>query len=135
MRKITKKQVSIEEIEKTADTVRKQIKHFKPIVSKMLEDFSPEEYVKNVCENLIDQHLDTANKGDILFQCEEIHNRRYFERVNKLHRPPESLEKPGVNVNIVDVVKFTIDCPRAGSYLCRLRHYGKSDSDIEDYSK
>jgi hypothetical protein len=114
----------LQEVKKFAEEMRELIRYFSAVAKEVLKPMSDEEYVKKVCNNSIDDELiKGAKEGDFLFQCEKFHNIKYFTRLNKLQDPGE--EKPGINVNVAGIVKFTMDCPRAGSPICKLKDIGR----------
>ena len=117
--------------------IQEEIRKFTPIVSEELKSLSDSDYMSKVCNNSIDYKIRTAKEGDFLFQC-SFHNKRYFDRINRLkkfleskefkkaeelERLLESEDKAGVDVNVAGLSKFIMDCPREGEFLCKLRDY------------
>ena len=122
----------LEAIAKTQEEIRK----FTPIVSEELKSLSDSDYIAKVCNNSIDYKIRTAKEGDFLFQCSYLHNKRYFDRINRLKIPSELIEdKAGVDVNVAGISKFIIDCPRAGEFLCKLRYFTDPAQSGEDYKE
>ena len=79
--------------------------------------------MSKVCNNHIDYQIRNAKEGDFLFQC-SFHNKKYFDKVNRLKIPKELIEeKAGVEVNVAGLSKFIMDCPREGEFLCKLRYF------------
>jgi len=111
---------------KTIETIKKiqeEIRKFTPVISDELKSFSDSDYIAKVCNNSIDYKIRTAKEGDFLFQC-SFHNKRYFDRINRLKIPAGLIEEnAGVEVNVAGLSKFIIDCLRAGEFLCKLRYY------------
>jgi len=118
----------IDEIEykKVTESIKKiqeEIRKFTPIVSEELKSLSDSDYISKVCNNSIDYKIRSASEGDFLFQC-SFHNKKYFDRINRLKIPSELIEEePGVDVNVAGLSKFIMDCPREGEFLCKLRDY------------
>jgi hypothetical protein len=129
-----------EALSKHLEAIRKiqeEIRQFTPIVREELKNLSDTDYMSKVCNNSIDYKIRNASEGDFLFQCSNS-NRRYFDRVNRkkkfeeakefekaeqLAMLLESVDKPGVYVNVAGLSKFIMDCPREGEFLCKLRDY------------
>ena len=104
--------------------IQEEIRKFTPIVSEELKSFSDSEYMSKVCNNSINYKIRTAKEGDFLFQCSLLHNKKYFDRINRLKMEARlQEEKPGVDVNVAGLSKFIMDCPRAGKFLCKLRYF------------
>jgi len=116
-----------EELDKHLEAIKKiqeEIRKFTPIVSEELKSFSDSEYMSKVCNNSINYKIRTAKEGDFLFQCSLLHNKKYFDRINRLKMEARlQEEKPGVDVNVAGLSKFIMDCPRAGKFLCKLRYF------------
>jgi Asp-tRNA(Asn)/Glu-tRNA(Gln) amidotransferase C subunit len=114
----------LQEVKKFAEEMRELIQYFSTVAKEVLKQMPQDVYVQKVCDNSIDDELiKGAKEGDFLFQCEKFHNIRYFTRLNRFQNPGE--EKPGINVHVAGVVKFTMDCPRAGSSTCKLKDVGR----------
>jgi hypothetical protein len=111
---------------KTIETIKKiqeEIRKFTPVIKEELKSLSDSDYIAKVCNNSIDYKIRTAKEGDFLFQC-SFHNKRYFDRINRLKIPAGLIEeKTGVEVNVAGLSKFITDCPHAGEFLCKLRYY------------
>ena len=132
--------ITKEELNKHLEAIRKiqeEIRKFTPVISEELKSLSDSEYMSKVCNSHIDYKIRTAKEGDFLFQC-SFHNKRYFDRINRLkkfleskefkkaeelERLLESVDKAGVDVNVAGLSKFITDCPREGEFLCKLRDY------------
>ena len=116
-----------EELDKHLEAIKKiqeEIRKFTPIISEELKSFSDSEYMSKVCNNSINYKIRTAKEGDFLFQCSLLHNKKYFDRINRLKMEARlQEEKPGVDVNVAGLSKFIMDCPRAGKFLCKLRYF------------
>jgi len=116
-----------EELDKHLEAIKKireEIRKFTPIVSEELKSFSDSEYMSKVCNNSINYKIRTAKEGDFLFQCSLLHNKKYFDRINRLKMEARlQEEKAGVDVNVAGLSKFIMDCPRAGKFLCKLRYF------------
>ena len=126
---ITKEEFSkhLEAIAKIQEEIRK----FTPIVSEELKSLSDSDYISKVCNNSIDYKIRSASEGDFLFQCSLLHNKKYFDKVNRLKIPPRLIEdKAGVDVNVAGLSKFMIDCPREGEFLCKLRYFTFDSDDL-----
>jgi hypothetical protein len=135
--------VTKEDFLKVTEAIKKiqeEIRKFTPVISEELKSLSDSEYMSKVCNNHIDYEIRNAKEGDFLFQC-SFHNKRYFDRINRkkkfeeakefekaeqLQRLLESVDKPGVDVNVAGLSKFITDCPHAGEFLCKLRYYIES---------
>ena len=119
--------ITKEELNKHLEAIRKiqeEIRKFTPIVSEELKSFSDSEYMSKVCNNSINYKIRTAKEGDFLFQCSLLHNKKYFDRINRLKMEARlQEEKAGVDVNVAGLSKFIMDCPRAGKFLCKLRYF------------
>ena len=119
--------ITKEELNKHLEAIKKireEIRKFTPIVSEELKSFSDSEYMSKVCNNSINYKIRTAKEGDFLFQCSLLHNKKYFDRINRLKMEARlQEEKPGVDVNVAGLSKFIMDCPRAGKFLCKLRYF------------
>ena len=103
--------------------IQEEIRKFTPIVSEELKSLSDTDYISKVCNNSINYKIRTAKEGDFLFQC-SFHNKKYFDKVNRLKIPKELIEeKAGVEVNVAGLSKFIMDCPREGEFLCKLRYF------------
>lgn len=114
---------------KTVEGIKKiteEIKQFTPIAEGELKSLSASEFVKKVCNGNIAFEIRKRNAkyGDILFQC-SFYNRKYFDITNKQKTIEEH---PGVEVNVVGISKFIIDCPYAGSSICKLRNFTYPES-------
>ena len=118
--------ITKEELNKHLEAIRKiqeEIRKFTPIVSEELKSLSDSDYMSKVCNNHIDYQIRNAKEGDFLFQC-SFHNKKYFDKVNRLKIPKELIEeKAGVEVNVAGLSKFIMDCPREGEFLCKLRYF------------
>ena len=132
--------ITKDELNKHLETIAKiqeEIRKFTPIVSEELKSLSDSDYMSKVCNDSIDYKIRDAKEGDFLFQC-SFHNKRYFDRINRLkkfleskefkkaeqlERLLESEDKAGVDVNVAGLSKFITDCPREGEFLCKLRDY------------
>ena len=133
--------ITKDELNKHLEVIRKiqeEIRQFTPIVLEELKSFSDTEYMSKVCNNSIDYQIREAYEGDFLFQCSLLHNKKYFDKVNRLKIPKELIEdKAGVDVNVAGLSKFMIDCPHAGEFLCKLRYFSfdqnKPDEKITGY--
>jgi len=125
--------VTKEELNKHLEAIRKiqeEIRKFTPIVSEELKSFSDSDYMSKVCNNHIDYQIRNAKEGDFLFQC-SFHNKRYFDRINRLKIPAGLIEeKAGVDVNVAGLSKFIMDCPREGEFLCKLRYFTFDSDDL-----
>ena len=119
--------ITKEELNKHLEAIRKiqeEIRKFTPIVSEELKSLSDSDYMSKVCNNHIDYQIRNAYEGDFLFQCSLLHNKKYFDRINRLKMEARlQEEKPGVDVNVAGLSKFIMDCPREGEFLCKLRYY------------
>jgi hypothetical protein len=117
--------------------IQEEIRKFTPVIKEELKSLSDSDYMSKVCNNHIDYEIRNAKEGDFLFQC-SFHNKRYFDRINRLkkflelkefkkaeelERLLDSVDKAGVDVNVAGLSKFITDCPRAGEFLCKLRYY------------
>ena len=115
---------SLKENLETIAKIQKEIRKFTPVIKDELKSFSDSDYMSRVCNNSIDYKIRTAKEGDFLFQCSYLHNKRYFDRINRLKIPAGLIEeKAGVEVNVAGLSKFITDCPHAGEFLCKLRYY------------
>ena len=119
--------ITKDELNKHLETIAKiqeEIRKFTPIVSEELKSLSDSDYMSKVCNNHIDYQIREAYEGDFLFQCSLLHNKKYFDRINRLKMEARlQEEKPGVDVNVAGLSKFIMDCPRAGKFLCKLRYF------------
>ena len=132
--------ITEEGLNKHLEAIRKiqeEIRKFTPVISEELKSLSDSDYMSKVCNDSIDYKIRDAKEGDFLFQC-SFHNKRYFDRINRLkkfleskefkkaeqlQRLLESVDKAGVDVNVAGLSKFIMDCPREGEFLCKLRDY------------
>jgi hypothetical protein len=115
--------------------IQEEIRKFTPVISEELKSLSDSDYIAKVCNNSIDYKIRTAKEGDFIFQC-SYHNKKYFDRINRLKIPSELIEdKAGVEVNVAGLSKFIIDCPRAGKFLCKLRYFTDPAQSGEDYKE
>ena len=136
MERIVTKGEFIKTIEAIAK-IQEEIRKFTPVISEELKSLSDSDYMSKVCNDSIDYKIRDAKEGDFLFQC-SFHNKRYFDRINRLkkfleskefkkaeelERLLESVDKAGVDVNVAGLSKFIMDCPREGEFLCKLRDY------------
>ena len=122
MERIVTKGEFIKTIEAIAK-IQEEIRKFTPVISEELKSLSDSDYMSRVCNNSIDYKIRDAKEGDFLFQC-SFHNKKYFDRINRLKIPAGlQEEKPGVEVNVAGLSKFIMDCPREGEFLCKLRDY------------
>ena len=111
--------------------IQEEIRKFTPIVSEELKSFSDSDYMSKVCNNHIDYQIRNAKEGDFLFQCSLLHNKKYFDRINRLKMEARlQEEKPGVDVNVAGLSKFITDCPREGEFLCKLRYFTFDSDDL-----
>jgi len=119
--------ITKEALNKHLEAIRKiqeEIRKFTPIVSEELKSLSDSDYMSKVCNNSIDYKIRSASEGDFLFQCSLLHNKKYFDRINRLKMEARlQEEKPGVDVNVAGLSKFIMDCPREGEFLCKLRYF------------
>ena len=119
--------ITKEELNKHLEAIAKiqeEIRKFTPIVSEELKSLSDSDYMSKVCNNHIDYQIREAYEGDFLFQCSLLHNKKYFDRINRLKMEARlQEEKPGVDVNVAGLSKFIMDCPHAGEFFCKLRYY------------
>jgi len=126
--------ITKEELNKHLEAIRKiqeEIRKFTPIVSEELKSFSDSDYMSKVCNNHIDYQIRNAKEGDFLFQCSLLHNKKYFDRINRLKMEARlQEEKPGVDVNVAGLSKFITDCPREGEFLCKLRYFTFDSDDL-----
>jgi hypothetical protein len=112
-----------------------EIEQFIPIVKEELKNLSDTDYMSKVCNNHIDYKIRNAKEGDRLFEC-SFHNRKYFDRINRLKIPSGLIEeKPGVDVNVAGLSKFIIDCPHFGEFLCKLRYFVFSEVSKKEEEK
>ena len=125
--------VTKEELNKHLEAIRKiqeEIRKFTPVISEELRTLSDSDYMSKVCNNHIDYQIRNAKEGDFLFQC-SFHNKRYFDRINRLKIPAGLIEeKAGVDVNVAGLSKFIMDCPREGEFLCKLRYFTFDSDDL-----
>ena len=117
-----------EELDKHLEAIskiQKEIRQFIPIVEGELKGLSDSDYMSRVCHNYIEYKIRSAKEGDILFQCNYFHNQKYFDRVNRQKELPLGFieDRAEVEVNVAGLSKFAIMCPRAGSFLCKLRYF------------
>jgi len=126
--------VTKEELNKHLEAIAKiqeEIRKFTPIVSEELKSLSDSDYMSKVCNNSIDYKIRNAKEGDFLFQCSLLHNKKYFDRINRLKMEARlQEEKPGVDVNVAGLSKFIMDCPREGEFLCKLRYFTFDSDDL-----
>jgi len=126
--------ITKEELNKHLEAIRKiqeEIRKFTPIVLEELKSFSDTDYMSKVCNNHIDYQIRNAKEGDFLFQCSLLHNKKYFDRINRLKMEARlQEEKPGVDVNVAGLSKFIIDCPRECEFLCKLRYFTFDSDDL-----
>ena len=126
--------ITKEELNKHLEAIRKiqeEIRKFTPIVSEELKSLSDSDYMSKVCNNSIDYKIRSASEGDFLFQCSLLHNKKYFDRINRLKMEARlQEEKPGVDVNVAGLSKFIMDCPREGEFLCKLRYFTFDSDDL-----
>ena len=123
MERIVTKGEFIKTIEAIAK-IQEEIRKFTPVISEELKSLSDSEYMSKACNNSIDYKIRTAKEGDFLFQCSLLHNKKYFDRINRLKMEARlQEEKPGVDVNVAGLSKFIMDCPREGEFLCKLRYF------------
>jgi len=110
--------------------IQEEIRKFTPVIKEELKSLSDSDYIAKVCNNHIDYEIRNAKEGDFLFQC-SFHNKRYFDRINRLKIPSELIEdKAGVDVNVAGLSKFIMDCPREGEFLCKLRYFTFDSNDL-----
>jgi hypothetical protein len=144
--------VTREGLNKHLEAIRKiqeEIRKFTPVIKEELKSLSDSDYISKVCNNHIDYEIRNAKEGDFLFQC-SFHNKRYFDRINRLkkfleskefkkaeelERLLDSVDKAGVDVNVAGLSKFITDCPRAGEFLCKLRYFTDPARSGEDYKE
>lgn len=114
--------------------IQKEIRQFTPIVIEELKNLSDSDYMSKVCHNYIEYKVRSAKEGDLLFQCNYFHNQKYFDRINRQKKLPFGFieDKAEVEINVAGLSKFAINCPRAGSFLCKLRYFKYEQ---EDYKK
>ena len=126
--------ITKEELNKHLEAIRKiqeEIRKFTPIVSEELKSLSDTDYMSKVCNNHIDYQIREAYEGDFLFQCSLLHNKKYFDRINRLKIPAGLIEeKAGIEVNVAGLSKFIMDCPREGEFLCKLRYFTFDSDDL-----
>ena len=126
--------ITEEGLNKHLEAIRKiqeEIRKFTPIVSEELKSLSDSDYMSKVCNNHIDYQIREAYEGDFLFQCSLLHNKKYFDKINRLKMEARlQKEKPGVDVNVAGLSKFMIDCPREGEFLCKLRYFTFDSDDL-----
>ena len=104
--------------------IQEEIRKFTPVISEELKSLSDSDYMSKVCNNSINYKIRTAKEGDFLFQCSLLHNKKYFDRINRLKMEARlQEEKPGIEVNVAGLSKFIMDCPREGEFLCKLRYF------------
>lgn len=122
---------TIEAIKKIQEEIRK----FAPVIKEELKSLSDSDYMSEVCNNSIETKITTAKEGDFLFQC-SFHNKKYFDRINRLKVPSRLIEdKPGVDVNVAGLSKFVMDCAHYGEFLCKLRYFTDPARSGEDYKE
>jgi len=114
--------------------IQKEIRQFIPIAIEELKNLSDSDYMSKVCHNYIEYKVRVAKEGDLLFQCNYFHNQKYFDRINRQKELPFGFieDQAEVEINVAGLSKFTINCPRAGSFLCKLRYFKYEQ---EDYKK
>jgi len=126
--------ITKDELNKHLETIAKiqeEIRKFTPIVSEELKSLSDSDYMSKVCNNHIDYQIREAYEGDFLFQCSLLHNKKYFDRINRLKIPAGLIEeKAGIEVNVAGLSKFIMDCPREGEFLCKLRYFTFDSDDL-----
>ena len=102
---------AMEVIQRITDEIRR----LKPRAEAILRSMSEEEFKRKVCN-----HTFEMDDGEVSFEC-AYHNERYFNALNR--GTGEKIDKPGVNVWFKERVKFIVDCPFAGSSICKLRNF------------
>ena len=126
--------ITKEELNKHLEAIAKiqeEIRKFTPIVLEELKSLSDTDYMSKVCNNHIDYQIREAYEGDFLFQCSLLHNKKYFDRINRLKIPAGLIEeKAGIEVNVAGLSKFIMDCPREGEFLCKLRYFTFDSDDL-----
>ena len=131
--------ITKDELNKHLETIAKiqeEIRKFTPIVSEELKSLSDTDYISKVCNNPINYKIRTAKEGDFLFQCSLLHNKKYFDKINRLKMEARlQKEKPGVDVNVAGLSKFMIDCPREGEFLCKLRYFTFDQNNFKEEVK
>jgi len=123
----------LEERIEVIQKIQKEIRQFTPIVKADLKHQSEAEFVKKVCNNIIEYRVSKAKEGDFLYQCSYLFNKRYFDAKNGKGKTLK--EKPGVDVNVAGLAKFVVDCPHAGEFMCKLRDFvlnSSRDKDIKN---
>ncbi len=119
--------ISQEELKKFNEFARKaqeEIRQFKPLTLEELASLNDFEFIKKVCKSSIDKKLEGAKEGNFLFQCVSLHNKGYFDRVNRQRKLlTEDDNQANIEVNVAGLIKFLIACPRAGSSLCKLKDF------------
>jgi hypothetical protein len=127
MEKLLNKESYLQAVE-NIKKIQTEIRQFIPIVKEELRNLSDSDFIFKVCNGRINEEIRAAKEGDRLFEC-SFHNKRYFDSINqeknqeKKKENRESVDKPGINVNVAGLSKFIIDCPHAGEFLCKLRYF------------
>ena len=119
----------LEERIEVIQKIQKEIRQFTPIVKADLKHHSEAEFIKKVCNNIIEYRVSKAKEGDFLYQCSYF-NRKYFDAKNSKGRILK--EKPGIDVNVAGLAKFVVDCPHAGEFMCKLRDFVLNSSREKD---
>jgi len=122
MEKIMTKEILLKNLESIVK-IQKEIRQFIPVVEEELKSFSDSDYMLKVCNNRIDLKIRTTKEGVILFECCHVHNRRYFDKINRQKLLGFAENKAEIEVNVTGLSKFIMDCPRAGKFLCKLRYF------------
>jgi len=108
-----------------------EIRELKPKAEAILKSMSEREFMSKVCNHTIGVN---DNDAEVSFEC-AYHNKKYFDAVNREYRERyyldsmtgkierKKIDKPGVNVWFKGRAKFIVDCPFAGSDICKLRYF------------
>jgi len=92
-----------------------EIRRLKPRAEAILKSMSEEEFKRKVCN-----HTFEMDDAEVSFEC-AYHNEMYFDALNR--GTGKKVDKPGVNVWFKERVKFIVDCPFAGTDICKLRNF------------
>lgn len=110
---------SIKQILERIQRIEGKISTYKPIVEMQIKSMASQEFKKKVCNGPLN-YLN-AKDGTFLYQC-SFQNLKIFDQINLGFTPKEN---PSIDVCIVNVINFAINCPFAGSDICKLKSYRK----------
>jgi len=111
---------SLKQILKNIQRIEEKVITYKAIAEAQIKSMTSQEFKKKVCNGPLN-YL-SAKNGTFLYQC-SFQNLRIFDQINSGFTP---MENPSVDVCMVNVINFAINCPLARSEICKLKSYRKN---------